>query len=556
VVLDPTESQLWRLPLEDTGTGTAVISTHRLYAPWDSGEATWSDRYIDEPWTGPGAENDYLSSAESRVVISSSGSGTSSYVSMGSLVSAVGAWHTFDYFFPWGNPNDGVLYKSSTESIPDLDWAFAQIAHPDDKPPVLSITYADPPLSAFITPLDPNTNYYNSRAPSPDFYQINSISQWRAFGIRPLDDRSDYDLFISSSTDFTSTFVTSSEEAGSVPDFVVINPDVSSTLYPWAIQWEGTGLYYVRYPNTQGLPILDPGGTTVINDTAFTYTVLSIYQVNLTTGQDYHLSANLTSGNADLGLALFAPTAAGGGSYMTRDDAVALSDATSFGGRETISYSPSVSGQYALVVWNNGGTQTSNYQLRLQSGLLSVYLPLAFKAYQPPAPDFANGSFETGTFSPWSQSGPESPMVASVVANPLSSCFSGNYTARLGTPGKLANGTIPVGEVKVEQTFRVPTTASLLGFKHYVYSYDVIRGSSSGRYYDRFEVRINDIPVYTDGNPAGSSDGNRLWQSGCKATSINLSSYAGQNITLSFSVYNLSYPAYNTWAYFDNVQIK
>ena len=98
-------------------------------------------------------------------------------------------------------------------------------------------------------------------------------------------------------------------EPGNAPDFVVINPDVSATyLYPWAIQWEGTGLYDFRYPiQSQELA---PSGPTVINSIAYTFTVISIYQVDMTAGDYYQIALDVTSGDADLGMALFAPSAA------------------------------------------------------------------------------------------------------------------------------------------------------------------------------------------------------------------------------------------------------
>jgi hypothetical protein len=345
-------------------------------------------------------------------------------------------------------------------------------------------------------------------------------------------------------------------EPGNAPDFVVISPDVSAAnLYPWAIQWEGTGLYDFRYPiQSQELA---PGGPTVINSTAYTFSVISIYQVDMTTGDDYQLALDVTSGDADLGMALFAPSAAGGSDYMNRLDAVALADSPGYGGSETMDYAPEVSGLYGLVVWNNGATQHSNYSLSLtvvQAPSEKVYLPIVMKSYERAAPGFANGGFETGTFPPWTSAGPGSPMVASVIGNPKSSCFSGSRTAQLGTPG--TPSTVPIGEVKVQQWFNIPPGKSQITFNYWVYSYDVIQGCNSGRYYDRFEVTVNGNSVLVDGNPACSSNGETLWQSGCKSFSIPISQYAGKNVTLKFSVHNLTFPSYNTWAHVDDVQVQ
>jgi hypothetical protein len=549
----PTVSLLWRLPGSDTGGGTELIDTHRILAPWSYADATWLNRTSSDPWTQPGAEEDYLVTAEDVVGVAYGGS--EGYIIMGSLDSLVGAWHTAQYFsyFGWyGDANYGVLYKSTAESGPNLDRAFAQIGYSGVvSAPLLFATYMTDTF--FLLP--PNGNYYEPRAPSPDYYRIEDASTWRAVGIRPLDGRSDYDLFLSSSRDYPSSIIDASLQFGSAPDFIVISPGVSVPyLYPWAIQWEGTGLYYIRYPvQSQELQL---GGTTLINDTAYTYTVLSIYRVNMAAGQDYQITLDVTSGNADLGLALFAPSAAGGSDYMTREDAVGLSDSASFGGSEEIVYDAGQSGWYGLVVWNNGGTQGSNYQLSLQSQRINLYLPVIFKNFEPAAAPLTNGGFETGSFTPWSSAGPGGPMVASVVANPAPGCFSGNFTARLGTPGKLSDNTIPIGEASFEQRFHIPPGASQLTFNYQVFSYDIIKGINTDRYYDRFEATVDGNPVLTSGNPAGSTNGQTLWQSGCKTKSINISAFAGKNITLKFSVYNLNFPSYNTWAYVDNVRVQ
>ena len=834
VIIEPTESLLWRLPGQDTGADLQTIGTHRLLQAWDADYATWLARTETAGWSQPGAEADYLIAPDATVEIASGG--PEGYMGMGSLASLVGAWHTDQNFSPWGIPNYGVMVRSAQESPPDdLDRAFAQAAASPESAPMLAVTY----YTGTVQDLEPNLERLITRAPSPDYFRIDTppagpaaapregeagrsllvtepaagrgdwlyrpqaglpmltsrggmalaypsayrwqpeqpsagpniliyaddfvhappktfldkalqslglaytahyggdwagfeadlaggtwglvlvgndnweppdstlqaldnyvkaggklilhswvvgydpghalwatlgfdwagndqeppdvvywweplhqaftspqsvpewtsltaqlrgvygqrgapltgfqalagyaeagpqpdeaamvvgndgrtvfkgfldvqnsadldadgvkdgvelwvnliegiqggfSAGWRAVGIRAADARSDYDLLLSPSADYAfSNVVAWATQLGSAPDLLVIRPDVAPTLYPWTIQWEGTGAYYINYATQLGE--LAPGGNTLIMGAAEAASVLNVYQVSMIAGQDYQISLDVISGDADLGLGLFAPGAAGGEALETRDGAAAMSDSPGFGGGESLVFRPAISGWYGLVVWNNGGTQPSSFQLRLdQAGTgTHVYLPILFKNYAPPAPDFANGGFETGTFSPWTSAGPGWPLAASVIANPAPSCFSGSYTARLGTPGQLADGTIPVGEAKFEQTFFVPADASEITFSYRVFSYDIIRGCNTNRYYDRFSLAINGTPVLTDGNPACSSDGQTLWQSGCQSTSIPIGSFAGQNVTLKFSVFNLTYPSFNTWAEVDNVQIQ
>lgn len=555
-----TRSFLWRLPDGDTGSGIQTIGTHRLVAPWEFGSTTWLNRTASETWSQPGADEDYLIATENTVAVPAAG--TEGYLDMGTVDSLVGAWHTNQYIFSegyctsldfcWGDPNRGVIYKSINESGPNQDRAFAQIGFSGvvSAPTLITTYFTD---THFV--VDPDDNFFLPRAPSPDYFQIDPVSSWRAFGIRAVDGGSDYDLFLSASPRSfeISDFLTASLEIGNAADFIVLRPDVSIPLYPWSAQWEGTGRYFQRYA-TQA-DTLTLGNT--LSGQALTFTVLSIYEVDLTAGTNYEISLDITSGNQDLGLALFAPAAAGGRAHVIRAGAVKLSDSASFGGNEKLVFAPDTSGSYGLVVWNDGGTQNTNYQLSLQESITTIYLPVVFKNFEPDAPAPANLGFETGSFPPWMRTDIGGPMVASVVPNnsPVpSGCFSGNFTARLGTPGQLAINTIPVGEVNFVQRFNVPDNVSQLTFKYWVSSYDVIQGSTTGRFYDRFEVSVDDKPVHTDGNPAGSSNGETLWESGCKTVSVPV--IPGDNITLKFSLFNLVFPRFNTWAYVDDITFQ
>ena len=551
----PTQSALWRLPSLDSGVGTQTIGTHRLlFAPWDFANATWLNRTATNAWTQPGAEQDYLLVPEDVVGLPAGGS--PGFVGMGAVDSLVGSWHTWQYFEPWGNDNTGVIYRSRTETGSNQDRAFAQIGFSGPiSAPMLSVTY----FTDTVLSITPNVNFFLPRAPSPDYFSIGTDSSWRAIGIRAVDGGSDYDLFLSPTSNFDfSNVTTASLEIGSAPDFIVVRPDIVSPLFPWAAQWEGTGRYYQRYATSAGT--LTPGG--MINGSAMTFTVLSVYQVNLNTGFNYEITLDTTSGTQDLGLGLFAPAAAGGSPQMAKKSAVKQADSAGFGADEKLVFTPQTNGTYGLVVWNNGGTQNSNYKLSLKETPLQqvprdLFLPVVLKSVQLDFPPPANLNFETGSFSPWYKQDVGGPLVANVVQNNASvpaGCFSGSFLARLGTPGQLAENTIPIGETYFEQRFNVPAGKSQLIFKYWAFSYDIIQGNTTGRSYDKFQVTVDGNPVVIAGNPAGSSDGKTLWQSGCKSFTVPVT--AGKNVILRFSVFNETNFRFNSWAFVDDVSVQ
>ena len=163
-----------------------------------------------------------------------------------------------------------------------------------------------------------------------------------------------------------------------------------------------------------------------------------------------------------------------------------------------------------------------------------------------------NPGFETGDFIGWELSGTD-VLIPSVVANPEASCFGGNWTALLGTPGKFPEGTIPIGSARITQMIYVPETASELVFRYHMYSYDIMQGSRTGRFYDYLEIHVDGISLKRIGNPAGSTDGDTLWDSGCQTKALSIEEYRGEEIELSFSLWNLVYPEYNSWIYLDDM---
>jgi hypothetical protein len=551
-----TESRLWRLPLSDTGTSGVTIATHRMITSWTAISVTWLTRTGASAWSNPGGDDNYFATEEVSTTLPVSS--TPGYVSMGDLADVVGAWHTNQVAGcpnPLtnceGDPNHGVIYKSVDETATNLDRVFARGVL---TPALLQIEY----FTTRLTPL-PNQSFLMPRAPSPDLFQVNAISAgsagWRAVGIQAAESRADNDLFVFNSG---GTVIAKSNIAGTVPDFVMIDPSVTDVFYPFALPWEGTGPYYIKYGTSQGALTASQNllRTSAITASLDPDEVLKVYEVSLNADTQYTIQLKVTGGDGDLGLALFAPVSAGGSQYTASPYALKRVDNRTPGGGEVIQYTPTTSGLYGLVVWNNGSETnvTTAYDLSLRTNISYVYLPAILKNYTPPTTSFGNGGFETGALPPIWIDGGVGLLSPKVVNNPDTSCFAGAKTAQLGTPDKLR--TVPVGEAYMEQHFNLPADATQLTLKYQLFSYDVIRGASTERYYDRFNISINGTPVITAGNPAGSSNGKTLWESGCQTQTIDLTPYAGENITLKFSLFNLTFERYNSWAFVDNIAVQ
>jgi len=183
------------------------------------------------------------------------------------------------------------------------------------------------------------------------------------------------------------------------------------------------------------------------------------------------------------------------------------------------------------------------------------YLPAISRDYhEHRPPPLCNGNFETGDFSCWVQNGelPRSVVGTIDLDNPF-----GSFAARLGKRHYDAGGP-PLGRAWMYQSLVVPSSASKLAFKVFVYSYD-IREGDDGRY-DWLEVSIGDgdTILLSIGNPEPRTNCDHLWQSGIITKSIDLSYYgiaAGDVIQIWFSNWNSTKPECSTWSYVDDVSI-
>ncbi len=219
------------------------------------------------------------------------------------------------------------------------------------------------------------------------------------------------------------------------------------------------------------------------------------------------------------------------------------------------------------------------------SDRFKLYLPISAKQYHP----FVNGGFETGGFgSGWSASGAMGAQVVSVIdidgnlgQATDNGWIDGDFAALLGNPSYNNTGGVPVGFGEIRQTITLQPNASDIRLKYRIVTHDQVFASSSGRYYDSFEVSINTVEpsnqatprrndlcrtnhgvpatdatglVLCDGftsTPARDNPPNNIQ----RTKTIDISNKSGQNITLILRIYNRVDSSYNTWVYVDSVEV-
>jgi hypothetical protein len=181
-----------------------------------------------------------------------------------------------------------------------------------------------------------------------------------------------------------------------------------------------------------------------------------------------------------------------------------------------------------------------------------------------------NGGFEQAGLANWTITTDKLPAsrVNETVGHPGSTgAAEGSFMLLLGNPSYTGIEDVPLGYASAARTFDVPDEgAPTLDFKYIIWSQD----QSTNENYDRFEVYVNDVLVVADGNQNAGLAPDKWWRvpspenprgdegeitSGWATKRINLSGYAGQEITVSFQNHSRYDNVYNTYTYVDDVHI-
>jgi hypothetical protein len=225
---------------------------------------------------------------------------------------------------------------------------------PAGKAPPTSDTGRD--ASRRTTPL---ANYTPLTRPTPtpaqDFSYLTTTSYWSVVAIRPPAG-SDYDLRLFDDSAQTVQLAQSSL-GGSAVDFIAVDTNLlpPGDYYPRAYFFAGPGGPY-QIELAQGAAVLTAGSSPV---TMATGNVVAVRDVNLTAGTPITLSVAPTMLNQDPELFLLGDDPANSATWVRpRSSAVATSSAAGPGTVEQITYTPTRSGWYGVVVVNKAGTGT------------------------------------------------------------------------------------------------------------------------------------------------------------------------------------------------------
>ena len=199
---------------------------------------------------------------------------------------------------------------------------------------------------------------------SRHYYRFSAQPYWNAVAVRPASG-SDHDQFLYANSAFGDPDdydpVNYSNIGGSAIDFVLVdrNHAPSGSYYPEVRQYSGTGDYAIEWA-THSADTIGTYGPYSMS----TSQVLRVWDSLLDAAVRTYFAVKPTSGNADLGMALYDSDPATSSTwYQSRGQYVAYADAAGAGGDEYMNYQISTTDRLGLVVWNNSSTSNTTFYL-------------------------------------------------------------------------------------------------------------------------------------------------------------------------------------------------
>ncbi len=312
------------------------VDTHALTTDWTEYGATWNS-----PWTTPGG--DYDGYTTTTTIWGDEEDEWKSWI----MTYIVRWWYSGEL------PNYGVILRSDHQ-YGGTKYARFNSRDAGSHTPYLDVTYTLTPyiLSSYAEQV------HGTPDPSQHFQFTYTNNYWQAAGINPPAG-TDYDLRLYSDSGYSSEEAYSDGE-NDVVDFVLVNGNTvgaPDTYYPLAEAYSGSGDYPIEWAEG-GFPELSNGSLGPF--TMGSDDVVRVWDADLSIGSTYYFSVFPTSGDADLGIALFSPS---NGNYQDRFDAVAGADTYYSGQPEFFEYTATTSGYHGLVVWNEGATSDTSFKV-------------------------------------------------------------------------------------------------------------------------------------------------------------------------------------------------
>jgi hypothetical protein len=220
-------------------------------------------------------------------------------------------------------------------------------------------------LSIFVNRGILNINLLNNDSPElfsdipRDFsFQVKNDS-WSGVAINPS---VNHDIKAADTADFSTVYESSTLD-GTSRDFIVANGHNLGDAIHYAQVYNGAAADYTIEAEWEAV---DLTLITPYADTMDSAEVIQMYEIYLKAGQDYAITADISSGSGDLALFVFSPSR-DSGSRANFDWSADLAGA---GGDETLSFTADSSGYYGIAVINENG-QAAGYEvlIELQTGV-------------------------------------------------------------------------------------------------------------------------------------------------------------------------------------------